>query len=718
VSFGIDFGTSNCSVTQWIDGPEVMPLGSDRPLDWSFPGYEGVFPSVFTQMGDERFFGWGAKTFDGPSLQAVKRLLVGNEHMELGGRLFSCRHVAGLLFGALRARVEAAGTPLSRAVVTIPANSTGQARFRTRQAAKMAGIDVQALINEPTAAGMAYLADFPDVETLLVYDWGGGTIDATVLRVQNGIFEEMASSGIAGLGGLEVDKRLRELIYEGLPQAATYRGVDAVRFNLEVERAKILLSAMEPDDPDGVTFSTPDNRHSVTITRSKYEAAIGFLVESTMTPIEACLAQSGFEAVDIDAVLMVGGSSRIPLVRERLTRLLNPDAPEHAHPRLHPEEFAVTPVSAEVFDPISAVSRGAAVTAAAMDGKVDVVPSVINSHALGTRTDIDGTRKFSEVIPKGMPLPVRASKNYTPNKDFQRVLSIEVWEGDKDLPLDAAENVKLTDFKLVIPEPKPRSEQSFDLEYVYDVDGILHISVKDRSTGKVLVDDKQDFFDEIEDIEPEIADIEGTFEPTSVTVEPAAAAPRRPAPRPRMAQQRQVVVVDGSNLACHGLQVASRVDKPSYAQLRSALDDLTTSFKNARVLVVVDANFPHLVSASEKAEVQADIAAGRIILPPAGTNGAGDALVLAIADRDKALVVSNDSFQPFQDVYPWVREGRLIGATRAGEGWIFLPRTPPRPRTAAAPAPAAVVTPKVLALKPPSASLPVGWENSHWWSGE
>lgn len=177
----------------------------------------------------------------------------------------------------------------------------------------------------------------------------------------------------------------------------------------------------------------------------------------------------------------------------------------------------------------------------------------------------------------------------------------------------------------------------------------------------------------MEDIDPEIADIEGTFEPAPAVSGPPGGMTKRPVPAPPAGRARQVVVVD----------------------------------------------LPHRVSDEEKAQLQADINSGRIIVPPASTNGAGDAMVLAIADRDNALIVRNDSFQPFQESYPWVREGRLIGATRAGDGWIFLPRVPPRPRVAAAPLGSPpMITPNSLALKPPSPSIPVGYDTSHWWSGE
>ena len=154
----------------------------------------------------------------------MKRLLAGDETMTLQGRTYSARHVTALLFGALRQAAGDCSCDLDTAVVTIPSNSLGRARFRTREAAGLAGIRVRALINEPTAAAIAYLNDFPETERVLVYDWGGGTIDATLLEFHEGLFEEKASRGIAGLGGIEVDRRLEELVRRQLPEAARYGG--------------------------------------------------------------------------------------------------------------------------------------------------------------------------------------------------------------------------------------------------------------------------------------------------------------------------------------------------------------------------------------------------------------------------------------------------------------------------------------------------------------
>jgi len=309
----------------------------------------------------------------------------------------------------------------------------------------MAGIKVSALINEPTAAALAYLAVVPDTERVLVYDWGGGTIDVTLLEFRDGIYEERASRGISGLGGIEVDRRLEELILTALPSNVNYRGPDRNAFQLEVERVKILLS--NTDDPDDeVPFTTPDGVHEVGVTRRAFEQAIEFPVKNTLEPVERCLADTGLEVMDIDAVLMIGGSSLMPAVRERLTNLLDTE-----------------PVDSRLIDPLTAVSQGAALAAAALAGDVDVAFSVISNHALGTRTREQGRQMFSEVIPRGVPLPYRTSKRYTPNADDDLQLRVQVWEGDPVLPLDDPENAMLAELTLRQDKPRKRADGTFEL---------------------------------------------------------------------------------------------------------------------------------------------------------------------------------------------------------------------------------------------------------------
>ncbi len=695
---GIDFGTTNCSVTTWTGGPDVLDIGLDRPTTWAFEGFEKLMPSVFAAPTGQRLFGWPAKTCPAGNLQAVKRLLAENERMHLHGRTFSCRHVAALLFGALRSGAQQQGVTIDSAVVTVPSDSTGQARFRTRQAAGMAGIKVAALINEPTAAALAYLHAVPDTERVLVFDWGGGTIDVTLLQYERGIYAERASHGVQGLGGLELDRALERVLAE-VVRIDEFTPEQRRAFALEIERTKIRLSGVDRDDE--VPFQLPDGRE-VGVTRRAFEREAAHYVLGTLKPLEMCLESTGMQAVDIDAVLLVGGSSLLPYVREQIE-----------------ERLGVEPVHGDLINPLTAVSEGAALAAAALTGEADVAFRVISNHDLGTRVKEDGVERFSVVIPLGVALPFKTSRRYTPNRDYADILHVQVWEGDAELPLTDPVNVQLADLPLQPDKARVRQENAFDLEYQYDVDGILHISARHAGSGRLLLNDEVDFYSGGPgEIEPELDDISGTFAAQQGGPAPAAQGVKRvrTAYRPHSGP---VFVVDGSNLASEGRDLRGG-SAPSYRQLTEALDCLRQRYPGAQVFVVVDANLRHKLPDDERAELDQAVKQGRIISTPAGTVGAGDALILDIAEHKNAQVVSNDAYRDFQDRHPWLRHGRLLGAARAGGDWYFNVRQPPVPRQVAA---VSSVRVSAGAIRPAPRralldSLPVGWDNSHWWSGE
>lgn len=684
---GIDFGTSNCTVAGWDGKPYTLPLGLDRPTRWAFPGFEELFPSSFAVANGGRCFGWPAKTTLSDQ-QPVKRLLTGRETMTVADKVYSSRHVAALLFAALKDRSRSRGVEIDTAVVTVPSNSNGMARYRTREAAGMAGIRVAALINEPTAAAMAYMQLFPGAERLMVYDWGGGTIDVTILEFENGIYQERVSRGIPGLGGIEVDKRLGELMQDQLLTGVEYRGRAALEFRSELERVKIALSFTDADTP--VSFVLPDGSEAA-ITRKMFEQSIEFLIETTLKPVRECLDLAGLEPVDLDAVLMVGGSSYIPRVRERLADFLDTE-----------------PVSSHAFNPMTIVSEGAALAAAALSGEADIAFSVISNHALATRVKDQGREALSEVIPRGVPLPYRTSKRYMPNADLKSGLLVQVWEGNADLPIEHEENVKLADLRLVSDAPRRREESEFELEYRYDIDGVVHVTATDVKTGKLLLRDKADFFSENLDIDPEVKDVEATFAATVEESVPKPAIPSRDRSRPVPVHSGPVLVVDGSNLACQGRDVRGG-ETPSYSQLRRAMVRLGEVYPGARVIVVVDANLRHKLDPADRARLEEDARASRVLETPAGTVGRGDALALQIAKQENAIVVSNDSFREHQDAHPWLRESnRVVGATHLDGAWYFVPRVPPRPSGSRGDGPTNVSVEVPTAVRSTTWSSPAG----------
>lgn len=464
-SIGIDFGTTNSVVAQYASGSLSVLSIDEPPADWAALGFDRVLPTVFGR-GDngEPIFGWAAKQRPG-SLAAVKRLLRAEEVADVDGTEFVVEEIATMIFGHLRRAAATQGVSFDQAVVTVPANSRGVARHRTKLAAGMAGVQVMALINEPTAAAMAYSMKAAHEETMLVVDWGGGTLDVTVLRNIDGVFMEQASKGIQRLGGLDFDSALSRLVLETVSDSSSWSAGDRAGFRLDIERAKIQLSSSEQ-----VSIPIPGNEYRQ-VTRSMFEHAIRAQVERVREPMEQCMADIGAQKSDIDALVLVGGTCKVPAVRSFISEL-----------------FGRGPATG--IDPMTAVAEGAAVASAILSGEIDDRDFFVSTeHALGTIVLDPGVGlAFSELIPRNHKLPARVTKNYSPVVDFQETLNVKVIEGDASKPLGDEDNVILKDWEIEIPDPRPADEVSIELTYAYDVDGILHVSAQDDS-GNLLLDD-------------------------------------------------------------------------------------------------------------------------------------------------------------------------------------------------------------------------------------
>jgi molecular chaperone DnaK (HSP70) len=677
-STGIDFGTTNSVVAQWQgDDAEVLPLDAHHiDADWRRPGFEQLFPSVVGVSSLRRgpLFGWEAKLRSEEAAEACKRLLKSDEYVTIQGARFAATTVAAGVFTAMRDGARQNLTDIDRAVITVPANATGAARYRTRAAARFAGIEVQALLNEPTAAAISYAHDFGGDPQLLVFDWGGGTIDVTVLDYSDGFFEERASRGVTELGGLEIDRRLRDLVLERAPARRAWTPAQERQFRLDIERSKILLSSQP-----SVTVITPDGA-GVEIHQGELEEAIGDLVDRALRPVEQCLKDLHMAPLDVDDILMIGGTSQIPSVRAAVA-----------------EALQMEPVPTELCDPMTAVARGASIAAAVLAGETDGVIQVATSHALGTMVkDSSGRRRFSQIIPRNSPLPWKEHKSYTPQRDYARKLSVEIWEGDPDKELAHRDNVQLTELTLAYRTPRARDESRFDLEYTYDSNGLLHVKATLEHTGEVVVDQEVESFGSGGPT-PEVREeldrlLKGNANPDPLNSTAARAAGNRPVTAPPSERQAQIdggphtLVVDGSNLAWIGHSpvrpgVYENGDHPSFSQLQAARAALAKKYPAAEIHVVVDASFRHKVADAERDLVTAALSRGDIIQPPAGTEGKGDALVAVIADEAGAMIVTNDNFAELQSRYPWLREkGRVLGATCSKGLWYFTERTCVAPR--------------------------------------
>jgi molecular chaperone DnaK len=468
IAAGIDFGTTKCAVAIYSStGPEVVAIDTP-PADWSQLGFDRVLPSVLSMKADgEVVFGWRAKTQPGSKLEAVKRLFRQDEIAQVGGRTFYVEEVAALLFAHLRRAAADSGASVSRAVVTIPANSRGLARLRTRVCAGMAGIEVPVLINEPTAAAMAYGISAAEDQTVMVVDWGGGTLDVTIIETTDGIFMEQASKGIGKLGGIDFDSRFANTVIETVPTAANWSDVERGIFRLAIERAKILLSSQ-----DETILLLPDGE-ARRVTRRMFEAAVMPLIERVREPIQQCLADVRVQPTDIDSLILVGGTTKIPAIREYIADFLG----------LEP---------ASGVDPMTAVAEGAAVAAAILAGDLATNDFLVSTeHALGTVALNPATVKleFSTIIPRNHKLPAKATEYYCPVHDYQSSIDFRIIEGDPTLAVDHEDNVILKEFSLAIPDPGPAADKRFDVTYEYDVDGILHVSIVDAAGNRLLDDD-------------------------------------------------------------------------------------------------------------------------------------------------------------------------------------------------------------------------------------
>lgn len=467
-AIGIDFGTTNSVVAVHTNsGVEVLPI-DQAPPSWAPYGFDNVFPSVMAKDEASRLcFGWEAKQKSEGRFDAVKRMFATQLDYTVDdlGDALAVEEVATMLFAELRRRAIATGVTADQAVVTVPANSKGRARHRTKLCAGMAGFEVLALINEPTAAAMAYAQRHPEFRQLLVFDWGGGTLDVTVLQSIDGVFIEQASSGLPRSGGIDFDSRLEKIVRDSIPGLDQLNTEQRHLLRLEVELAKIRLSTAEATSielPDGQSFR---------ITRSRFEQEVKGLLEESRIPLERCLKELQIGPGAIDALVLVGGTCRIPAVRKFVEGIIGVDA--------DPD-----------INPMTAVGEGAAVAAGILSGEISNSDFfVCLEHALGTFTFNEKTGdQFSSIIRKGNKLPARASGEYFPVVPTSESVNVQVVEGDPDSMQPDFTVLKEWDVQLTAPYEEG-SRRAFELQYEYDVDGILHVKATDIESGTVLLDD-------------------------------------------------------------------------------------------------------------------------------------------------------------------------------------------------------------------------------------
>ncbi|GAA1740308.1 Hsp70 family protein [Luedemannella helvata] len=472
-AYGIDFGTTN-SVLARATAKTVEAVQLDTPpADWHQAGFDRVLPSVIGIVdGRPPVFGWEAKRLGSGRLEAVKRLFATDDTVTIGNEQLKVEEAAAIFFRHIQAKAAGAGftSRLDQAVVTIPANSRGLARYRTKLSAGLAGIEVMALINEPTAAAMAHARAIRQNQRILVFDWGGGTLDVTVLQSFEGTFIEQSSKGIQRLGGLDIDTAFLASVLPRIPGHDSWTEEDRNRFRLNLELAKINLSSATVTQ-----VPLPDGRGMFEVTRAQFEEAVRPLIQRTREPVDICLRESPGR---IDHLVMVGGSSKMPVIQKFVAEIVG------------------TGISDGV-DPMTAIGEGAAIAAGILRGTItDLDFHVGTEHALGTIVHNDTSPKdgeFSVLIRRNTKYPASATDSYTPAVDFQEEVNIEVIEGDPAKPITHEDNVVLKQWSIKLPDKRLKADAAFDITYEYDVDGILHVLVKDQRTSAVIMDEELAF---------------------------------------------------------------------------------------------------------------------------------------------------------------------------------------------------------------------------------
>jgi molecular chaperone DnaK len=463
---GIDFGTSNSVVANFQFGhAEVLP--NHEGQKWT--------PSVVTLRRDGSLsFGQEAKENfeDQRSTRSIKRILGTPERVPLVGQNLRTEQIAVMLFAMLKRDAEKAlNETFTKAVITIPANSKGLARHATKLCAGAAGMQVLTLINEPTAAAICYGLNAQQDQTVLVYDFGGGTLDVTVLRIHHGVFEEISSKGIGKLGGDDLDVILGNLLAKRFHDKTGFDILNSpykTQFMLAVEKAKIDLST-QPSAIARKAELVPERHLSLEeeIDRQTFEKEIMPLVVKSGTAIDEALALRSMRPKDIDRVLLVGGTSKIPLIRRFVGEKLAGK---------EPEPF-------EKVDPMTCVAQGAAIVSAILQG----APGLDNSaysvkleHSLCANPINERRQVYLDpIIRRGADIPCSFTKTYHPVADPAERVVISVYEGDIYEEPENQENVKLAEIPWEFNPPRPQKDGALEVMFEYGDDGILTVQIQD-----------------------------------------------------------------------------------------------------------------------------------------------------------------------------------------------------------------------------------------------
>lgn len=461
---GIDLGTTN-SVVAVMEGGEPTVITNQEG--------SRLTPSVvgFSKNG-ERLVGQLAKrqAVSNPdrTISSIKRHMGTNYRVEIDGKKYSPEEISAMILQKLKADAEKyLGETVNQAVITVPAYFSDSQRQATKDAGKIAGLEVLRIINEPTAAALAYGIDKSEDHTVMVYDLGGGTFDVSILDVGDGVFEVKATNGDTHLGGDDFDQRIIDWMVDEFKKA---EGIDLSndrmamqRLREAAEKAKIELSGVMSTNINlpFITAGADGPKHlDMDLTRAKFEEMTADLVERTMGPTRQAMADAGMSASDINKVLLVGGSTRIPAVQEAIKKFMG----KEPHRGINPDEC---------------VAVGAAIQAGVLAGEVkDVLLLDVTPLSLGIET---AGGIFTRMIDRNTTIPTSKSQIFSTYSDNQPSVDIHVLQGERDM---AADNKTLGRFELSGIPAAPRGVPKIEVTFDIDANGIVNVKAKDLGTGK------------------------------------------------------------------------------------------------------------------------------------------------------------------------------------------------------------------------------------------